>query len=172
MSNLALIEFTMLVKPFSEISLAEQSQLAIADWLTSLQLEDGAKDLTARLMKEGWKVYLAVPTRLQTDKREITEWLEAQQLSYSKLDLPRTINYKSENPIERWVVSRLHDLCEFDEPPRTVTLISSATQAVLTSQLNGALLDWQPLNLTIANTVPQATSRFLGSKRSLSIRPG
>ena len=164
MNKLAFIEFGTLFN-----MLGPEQELAANEWLTLQQSVAGGQNLLERLTKEGFTVVVVLPTRPSADKTVISEWLTTNGYSFNRLDLPRAISPTLS--FERWTVSRLHDMDEFEEPQRIVALLQPASQETLNSQLNGALLDWQPKSLVLANTVEQAVSRFLGVKRSLSLRP-
>lgn len=170
MSKLVYVEFGTLVKNESSLELEQQVAMPIANWLETQKPLTGTKELTAKLAKEGWTIYLAVPTRPQIDKVAMQEWLAAQELNYSRLDLPRNLNTANLN-LERWVVSRLHDLSEFDEPAKLAALLRPETLHVLNQQLSGPLMDWQPKGLLTATTIEQANKTFLGGLRTLSVRP-
>lgn len=170
MSKLVYIEFSTLVKNESNLELGQQIAAPIAEWLEAQKPLANAKELLARLAKDNWTIYLAVATRTQADKTAIQEWLTTQELNFNRLDLPRTLNTSNLN-LERWMVSRLHDLSEFDEPARLATLLRPETLHILNQQLDGPLMDWQPKGLLTATTVEQAIKTFLGGMRTLSIRP-
>ena len=165
MNKLAFIEFNTVIT-IGDSTPAQQAEMPVEQWLEGQEIVAGAVDLLNRLSKDGWTIYLSLPIRSQADKVVIQDWLNSQGISYKKLDLPRTVNPASLN-VERWLVSRIHDVTEFDEPQRIVALLMPETLQNLNKQMSGALMDWQPKSLITANTVEQAKNRFLETKRTL-----
>lgn len=162
--KLAFIEFGTVIS-LGDTAPEQQLEMPLEAWLAGQVPVAGATDLLNRLIKDNWTIYLSLPFRTQADKVAIQDWLGSQDIAYKKLDLPRTIgaNFNA----ERWLISRLHDIAEFDEPQRIAALLMPDTLKSLNKQMSGALMDWQPKSLVSATTVEQAVSRFLETKRSL-----
>ncbi len=162
--KLAFIEFGTVIT-LGDTAPEQQLEMPLEAWLAGQVPVAGATNLLSRLTKDGWTTYLSLPFRTQTDKVAIQDWLGSQDIAYKKLDLPR--NVSANFNAERWLISRLHDIAEFDEPQRIAALLMPDTLKNLNKQMSGALMDWQPKSLVSATTVEQAVTRFLETKRSL-----